>query len=251
MLLVIPSITIKDGLCAHRLGFLPSTIDDSIYEKPEDRARLLRKENAKALHLIFEDTTAWNPATLDLIERIRQAVDIPIVVSLSTIPEDFEHLKQIILSGIYRLILPHDADDYFLSHCIHDFSREKIVVSIPIESVTDELMGRLKNDGLIRISVVLPADEKVLPITQLQEIAIMAKENAVRLSLQFGVYSYRDLISVARLEPGFDSVILGVALEDNSFPCQGIWREMEQRAYHAGGAEANLWKNPLEHMPHL
>jgi phosphoribosylformimino-5-aminoimidazole carboxamide ribotide isomerase len=251
MLLVIPSITIKDGRSVGRLGYPSSAIDDKIYEKPEDRARLLRKENAKALHLIFEDDDAWNPATLELIERIRQAVDIPILVSLSTIPEDFSRVKQLIQSGIYRLFLPHEADDYFLSHCIADFSRQKIVVSIPIESVSREILNRLKNDGLIRICITLPEAETTLPLERLQEIAQMAVENEMRLSLLYGVYSYKELIKFAQLEPRFDSVILGSALEENSFPCQGIWREMEEKAYVAGGVEVNLWKNPLEHVPHL
>ncbi|MFI5263688.1 MAG: hypothetical protein ACHQM6_04150, partial [Candidatus Kapaibacterium sp.] len=98
MLLVIPSITITDGRCRSTIAYPSSVSGSNLYEKPEDRARLLRKENAKALHLIFEDEDAWNPKTLDLIERIRQAVDIPILVSLSTIPEDFTKVKQLIQS---------------------------------------------------------------------------------------------------------------------------------------------------------
>ena len=50
--------------------------DSQLYNKPEDRARLLRKENAKALHLIFESEREWDPATLELIELIKKAVDI-------------------------------------------------------------------------------------------------------------------------------------------------------------------------------
>lgn len=251
MLLVIPSITIKDGICVGKIGY-PTLTDDSLsYEKPEDRARLLRKENAKALHLIFEDDSVSNPETLELIERIRQAVDIPIIVSLSTIPSDFSQVKKLIQSGIYRLILPKEADDYFLTHCIHDFSREKIVVSIPIESASQDFFHRLKNDGLIRVCIILASNQKILPMPRLQEIAQMAKRNSLRLSLLFGVYSYKSLIDLANLDPGFDSVILGSALEENSFPCQGIWREMEIKAYLANGTEANLWKNPLEYMPHL
>jgi len=251
MLLIIPSITIRNGRCIGTIDYSASAEKTSGYEKPEDRARLLRKENAKALHLIFQDQDPWNPETLDLIEHIRQAVDIPILVSLSTIPEDFSKVKQLIQSGIYRLFLPHEADDYFLTHCVADLSRQKVVVSIPIESVSSDLLDRLKRDGLIRICIVLAETERVLPIEKLQQIAVMANGNAMRLSLLSGVYSYKQLIQLAQLEPGFDSVILGSALNNNSFPCQGIWREMEERAFSEKGAEANLWKNPLEHVPHL
>src|SRR5579864_3477750 len=110
MLLIIPSITIKNGLCAGAITY-PQPVRNALqFEKPVERARLLRKENAKALHLIFKDEDAWNPETLSLIEQIRQSVDIPILVSLSTIPEDFSQLKQLIQSGIYRLFLPHEAE---------------------------------------------------------------------------------------------------------------------------------------------
>ena len=107
MLLVIPSITIKGGTCVGQISYPAVSGNELLYQKPEDRARLLRKENAKALHLVFDDETAWNPETLELIERIRLAVDIPILVSLSKIPADISQVKQMIQSGIYRLFLPH------------------------------------------------------------------------------------------------------------------------------------------------
>ncbi|MEP7234595.1 MAG: HisA/HisF-related TIM barrel protein [Ignavibacteriota bacterium] len=251
MLLVIPSISIKDGLCTGKIVFPSGRIGDDVYAKPEDRARLLRKENAKALHLILTDDDAWQPRTLTLINGIREAVDIPIQVSLDTIPDDFSKVRQLVQSGIYRLFLPHHTDDFFLSNCIQDFTKQKVVVSIPIEEVTRVLLDRLKNNGLIRVCVTL-ADTKVkLPFARLQEIAVMATENNMRLSLLFGVDSYAELIEFARFEPRFDSVILGSALEENSFPCQAIWREMEERAYAESGKEANLWRNPLEHIPHV
>lgn len=249
MLLIIPSITIKDGLCVGTIGYPAHPESMHNYEKPEDRARLLRKENAKALHLIFEDE--WNQQTHDLIERIKEAVDIPIEISLSSLPEDISLVQQILQSGIYRLFLPSDVSDYFLSLCVHDFSRQKIVVSMALESVSRKLLERLKDDGLIRICITLSPDDKILPLEKLQEITELAKEIGMRFSVLFGVYSYQELIRLARLEPRFDSVILGSALDENVFPCQGIWREMEMKAVKTGSSEANLWKNPLEHMPHV
>ncbi|MDP4221007.1 MAG: HisA/HisF-related TIM barrel protein [Bacteroidota bacterium] len=248
MLLIIPSITIKDGRCIGDISYSGDSPADLHYDKPEDRARLLRKENAKALHLIFEDT--WDYSMLELIDRIRLAVDIPVQISLLSLPEDRTIVKQILQSGIYRLFLTCYASDEFLSGCIHDFSRQKIVVSLPLESVTPDILDRLKNDGLIRVCITLPPEQRTLPVSQLQEVAELAEKAGVRLSLLGGVYSFKELMLLARLEPRFDSVIMGAALEENSFPCQGIWREMEQLASAQGGVEANLWKNPLEFVPH-
>lgn len=222
-----------------------------LFEKPEDRARLLRKENAKALHLIFSGENEWTPKNIDLIERIRQSVDIPIQVSLSTIPEDLSLLKQILNSGIYRLFLPPDTDDNYVCLCINDFSRQKIVASVALENASFGELMHLKEDGLDRVCITLPPEQRGLPLEKLQDCARSGKELKLRLSLLFGVYSYESLIELSKLDPGYDSVILGSALEENAFPCQGIWREMELKASALVGAEANLWKNPLEHVPHL
>ena len=246
MLLVIPSITIRNGVCVGKINY-PGVNNNSLtFEKPEDRARLLRKENAKALHLNFEGSAEWNSENLALIESIRKVVDIPIEVSLSSIPDDISCVKQLLDSGIYRLFLPEAASDYFLTHCISDFSRQKIAVSIPLESASQGLLARLKNDGIIRLAITLPDDENALPTEELRQVAAKAQDAGLRLSLFFGVHSYKELIHLSGLAPGFDSVILGRALENNVFPCQGIWRESEMRASLQVGTEANLWKNPLQ-----
>jgi phosphoribosylformimino-5-aminoimidazole carboxamide ribonucleotide (ProFAR) isomerase len=248
MLLVIPSITIENGVCIGKIVYSLPQGEAPAYEKPIERARLLRKENAKALHLIFQGEKEWTAENLELIESIRQAVDIPIEVSLSTIPENMDCVKQLLQSGIYRLFLPHEASDYFVTHCVSDFSRQKIAISLPIEMVSKEQIQRLKEDGIIRLCIILPKEH--LPLDELRSIAKLANEAGLRLSLLSGVHSYKELIQVSDLDPGFDSVILGEELDTNIFPCEGIWREMEMKAF-AGEMEANLWKNPLAHIPHI
>jgi phosphoribosylformimino-5-aminoimidazole carboxamide ribonucleotide (ProFAR) isomerase len=245
MLLVIPSITIKDGICIGKIDYPNSSFSAPSYEKPEDRARLLRKENAKAVHLIFEDDREWNSETLKIIENVRKAIDIPIEISLSTLPKNISDLKYLIQSGIYRLFLPSQADDFFLTDCINDLTCQKIAISLPLETASEEALSRLKKDGITRICITLPRSETTLPAADLQHIAESAKKIGLRLSLLFGVHSYIELMQLSDLEPGFDSVILGAALDENSFPCQFIWRETELRAYSDGNNEANLWKNPL------
>jgi phosphoribosylformimino-5-aminoimidazole carboxamide ribonucleotide (ProFAR) isomerase len=249
MLLVIPSITIENGVCVGNIAYPLTQAETPSYENPIDRARLLRKENAKALHLIFRGDKEWTAPNLDLIEQIRQSVDIPIEVSLSTIPDDLNCVKQMLASGIYRLFLPHEASDYFVAHCISDFSRQKIAISVPIELAKKENLERMKTDGIIRLCITLP--EERLPVDELRTIAVLANELGLRLSLLSGVHSYNELIQLSGLDPGFDSVILGSALDKNVFPCEGIWREIEIQASMNGAKEANLWKNPLAHISHI
>ena len=213
MLLVIPSITIENGLCVGNIAYPLVQFGPPTYDNPIDRARLLRKENAKALHLIFQGDKEWTSRNLELIEQIRQAVDIPIEVSLSTIPDDMNCVKQMLNSGIYRLFLPHEASDYFVTHCVSDFSRQKIAISLPIESATKENLERLKTDGVVRLCITLSSISHTLPFNELRNIAKSASDLGMRLSLLFGVNSYRELMQFAELTPAFDSVILGTALD--------------------------------------
>jgi hypothetical protein len=250
MLLVIPSITIKNGLCVGNIAYPILPDETPTYDSPIDRARLLRKENAKALFLIFEGDKEWTAQNLELIEHIRAAVDIPIIVSLSTIPDDMNCVKQMLQSGIYRLFLPHEASDYFVTHCVSDFSRQKIAISMPIELATNENLVRLRKDGVVRLCIRL-SSETTLPDEYLKKIASSANNIGLSLSLLSRVHSYKELIEISGLTPGFDSVIIGADLENNVFPCQGIWRGIETQAFSKSGTEANLWKNPLQEIPHI
>jgi phosphoribosylformimino-5-aminoimidazole carboxamide ribonucleotide (ProFAR) isomerase len=251
MFLVIPSITIQHGKCVGTIAYPGFGNAIPAYENPVDRARLLRKENAKALHLIFREDKEWTSENLKLISSIREAVDIPIEISLLSIPDDMSCVKQLLESGIYRLFLPHQASDYFVSDCISDFSRQKIAITLPIELAATETLARLKNDGAIRIGIVLHDSANPIPLERLGEIISLATGFGLRLSLLSEVHSYSELMQVKKFEPGFDSIILGSTLEKNVFPCQGIWREAESTAFSRKGAEVNLWENPLRDIPHI
>ena len=90
----------------------------------------------------------------------------------------------------------------------------------------------------------------------LDEQTLRAVHNAVagfnlRLSLVVRVFSYRDFARVTECAPSVDSLIFDGVLESDSFPCQQIWRLDEERAFNSRGSEANLWKNPLEGVPHI
>src|SRR5689334_7939216 len=130
MLLVIPSITIRDGKCVGSIVFPAMSSSEPTFEAPKERARLLRKENAKAIHLIFEgEMPVWADENLSIIKEIKDAVDIPVEVSLSTIPENLQPIKALINAGVYRIFLPLKTDTNFVSNCILDFTRQKIVAT--------------------------------------------------------------------------------------------------------------------------
>src|SRR6185503_21104647 len=101
MLLVIPAITIRDSKCNESIGALLPF--DEGYLPPDERARLLRKENAKALHLIIEGEDEWCDHALLLIRSIKKVVDVPTAVSLHAIPDSMASLEALVAEGIYRI----------------------------------------------------------------------------------------------------------------------------------------------------
>ncbi|MEI8134546.1 MAG: HisA/HisF-related TIM barrel protein [bacterium] len=250
MLLVIPSIKIRDGVSVGGFSLNGAELPELAYPSPVDRARLLRKENAKALHLIIEGGKEWTQENLELIELIRQSVDIPIEVSLSSIPDNLDCIRQLIQSGIYRLFLPYNVTDVFLTECISGFSKQKISLTFPFELANQDTFSRLKADGVGRACITLQNDQP-LDLELARSALTEATAAGLRLSLLFGVYSYETLVEVLSLTPSFDSVILGTALEQSVFPCQNIWRGMEIEATKSRGMEANLWRNPLAGVPHI
>jgi hypothetical protein len=86
---------------------------------------------------------------------------------------------------------------------------------------------------------------------ELRSIQHAVASFGLRLSLVVRVFSYKDFARLAEYAPNVDSLIFDGVLESDSFPCQQIWRLDEERAYNSRGSEANLWKNPLEGIPHI
>jgi phosphoribosylformimino-5-aminoimidazole carboxamide ribonucleotide (ProFAR) isomerase len=111
MLLIIPTIPIQHSNCdAEITGAHRNHATDVYSLDPVERARLLRKENAKALHIEFRDCEAWESHSIEVIRRLREAVDIPIEVSLGHMPVSADSLEPLFSDGCNRLFLPLAAE---------------------------------------------------------------------------------------------------------------------------------------------
>lgn len=247
MLLVIPSIRIDHSFCSDKIAALSAD-----YHDPASRARLLRKENAKALHIIIEDEDVWCEDSLCILRELRKAVDIPTEVSLEHIPSSPEELKQLLEIGIYRIFLaPHTPLDV-VKETVSMFGPSKTVPTVTFFDEADALFGAYREMKIMRAALVRE-DDPTIPTDwdRMEELAGIAKGRGIRLTSLFGVYSYRELMQLDSLSPVFDSVVLGSALAGNVFPCQGLWREAEEHAISSEGVDSNLWRNPLEGIPHI
>ncbi|SRR5579883_259574 len=259
MVLIIPSIPIVHGVCGAQIASLAHEIhhaDRDIYSQdPIDRARLLRKENAKMLNLQFLDHDPWDDECLAIIRRMREAVDIPFGISLLDIPQAQHDCKILFDAGIYRLFLPVGTDEaLFFSWC-GSFTSRKI---IPTVDLTFDLAAKLpvyRSRGVERIAIDISRRDTLesgtIDWNKLRAVIDLAKENSIRLTVLHGVRGYPELKQLQDMGPALDSLILCRALNENRFPCQLIWREMEATYAFESTPKSNLWTNPLEGKPHL
>jgi phosphoribosylformimino-5-aminoimidazole carboxamide ribotide isomerase len=251
-------IPIVHGVCASQIAALTPRDDHASQEiyspSPVDRARLLRKENAKTLHLEFWDSDPWSIESLQVIAQMRHAVDIPFELSLASLPENMEDLDVLLRTGIYRVFLPLDTPIDKIFQCATQCTNRAIVATINLNFDLN-LLPILKDHGVSRLGVdISPVDSLEsahIDWPSLQALHDAAKTYGIRLTVLHGVRGYPDLKALQDIGSGLDSLVLCRALNENRFPCQLIWREVEAEAALEADPLTNLWTNPLEGRPHL
>ena len=258
MLLIIPTIPIVHGLCASQISALTSRDDCAslaIYShSPVDRARLLRKENAKTLHLEFWDSAPWSDESLDVISEIRGAVDIPFEISLTELPESLSDLAKLFDRGIYRVFLPLSSSLNELFEYSTEYTNRKVIGTVNLDFDLN-LMAVLKDHGISRLGIdISPVDtleSDCIDWEALSKLHDCAKSFGIRLTVLHGVRGYPDLRKLQEIGLGLDSLVLCRALNENRFPCQMIWRECEADAALEVSPVENLWTNPLTGKDHI
>ena len=259
MFLIIPAIPIRHGHCGAEITPLHEVNGHPVYSpNPADRARLLRKENAKAVHLEFLDCEPWEAESLAIIRSVREVVDIPIEIAVFTIPTQTGLLSEVFTAGANRLFLPSGTSEDAISALCSEFGR-KLIRTFTLDAITPETMDMLKSLRVDRIAVELSHQKdseqqnELLQVDwqQLEHAALGAKERGIHITAMHGVAGYPDLHRIQSLAPAIDSLVLCRALNENRFPCQFIWRELEEEFAVKTGQYANLWTNPLEGKPHV
>src|SRR4026209_2698666 len=103
MILIIPTIPIFHGICASQIAARGGASEAIYSESPIDRARLLRKENAKTIHLEFWEEAPWSTEGLSMLTKMREVVDIPFELSLRELPQSPAALAPMFEAGVYRV----------------------------------------------------------------------------------------------------------------------------------------------------
>jgi hypothetical protein len=245
MLLIIPSIHIRGGKCSPSLDYNDSHHLPG-YEAPSERTRLLRMENAKSIHLFFDVSEAYTDENLELIRQIRTAVDLPLGLTLPSMPS-VENIKKLFSNGIYRISFRSYENSVLLQEVMAAFPSQQLAFYFEENGQASEILHKLKSLGACRVFI----DPTSLNDETAASLEALVAPHKLRLSAITRVLQYEDFSRIRSIAPSLDSLILDGVLEHDSFPCQKLWRIDEERAYNARGGEANLWRNPLEGTPHI
>ncbi len=244
MILIIPAIDIKGGKSVQMV----QGIEGHSYSRdPVEMARLWRKENSKALHVTDVDgATEGRLVNFGIIEKIVKTVDIPIELGGGF--RTIDDVRAAMDLGIHRVVIetmlienPEEA-----KRVLDTYGPSKVVLGISAKNGLVQTRGWTESSGITAISLAL--NGRALGFTRVLYTDIMvdgtmrgpnfavleqlAQTTHMRITASGGVSGLDDLLKLQDMEQlGIDSVIIGRALYENRFSCQGIWRFCEAGDY--------------------
>jgi phosphoribosylformimino-5-aminoimidazole carboxamide ribotide isomerase len=250
--LVIPAIEIENHRCYRTIQ---TTGGDAYPNEPAETARLWRTENAKSLHVT--DYDGLYGGRLDNLEEILSIVEtIEIPVMLLARCADVEECRRWLDGGVYRIVV-HDLlvrDPDGVRSLLADYGGSRVIAgaitrggyltdtwraSEPLDTLA--FAARAKEVGCRRIFFTDRDYEGVMRGPNFDELSRLAAGTDLPITSAGGVATVEHLWRLQELEPmGIDSVVIGRAFYENSFPCQQLWRdvELERRRDHPGSEEA-------------
>jgi phosphoribosylformimino-5-aminoimidazole carboxamide ribonucleotide (ProFAR) isomerase len=244
MLLVIPEIQLINGECKRSIVGENGT--EAFYrhlsQNPDELCSLLRRENAKSIHVLDVDSMLGhdNNLNLNMILFLAQAVDIPIQVY-----SNFMSAKEcysLLNNGVYRIIIDELAylDPGGVSDMIKTYTPSRVVCYLYTKggklifdkadvSVSDyEFAQYVKTLGANRVIYGDEDWERKGSGPDLPRLIEFAAKTGMRVTIANGISKPEQLWEINKLiGAGIDSAILGKSLYTNSFPCQKIWRKIE------------------------
>jgi len=244
MLLIIPAIEIRHGRCVEMVQGVEGF---SYSDDPVEMAKLWRKENAKSLHVTDVDgAMQGHLVNTDVIKRIISTVDIPIELGGGL--RTFDAVREAFDLGMYRVLVgtmfienPDEA-----KRVIDTYGPSKVVLGIDAMDGIVKTHGWEESSGLTALTVALNAKalgfrrivytdirlDGTLRGVNVKVLRELAEKTKMRVTSAGGIAGLDDLLKVQELEQcGVDSVVIGRALYENRFSCQGIWRRSEAGNY--------------------
>jgi phosphoribosylformimino-5-aminoimidazole carboxamide ribotide isomerase len=210
-------------------------------------ARLCRLENAKSLHVTDVDgAREGRLVNVDTLKRMVETVDIPIELGGGL--RSLEEVRKAFDLGVYRVLVstmvidePDEA-----KRVIETFGASKIVLGIDALDGIVATRGWTESSGLTAMTVALNAKalgfrrlvytdirlDGTMRGVNLKILRELGEKTGLRITSAGGISGLDDLLKIQELEKyGVDSVVIGRAILQNKFSCQGLWRMCEARNY--------------------
>lgn len=264
MLLIIPAIDLTNGQALRCIRGVPGTEElySQISEHPVELAQLWRRENAKCLHVTDVDSWKGQPSEVNdrTVVQMQKSVDVP--VQYVTRRSSVDAYRLLLEQGVYRVALNLVAwtDPEGVRQLLQQYGPSRVIFGIrahdgKIElgdgagTVSDEdFIRRVESIGGKRLLYTEVDWEGNLTGEDLATIRRVAAVAPLRMTMAGGIASPQQLWALQQDVPrNVDSVVIGRAMYENRFPCQGMWRDIEaqvepsihQRA-HTIGEQSSL-----------
>lgn len=225
-MLVFPAVDIREGRCVRLVEGRPDM--ETVYsDDPAAMARMWEEKGARWLHVVdLDGAFSGSPKNLDVIEKIREAISIPVQVGGGI--RDLNTIKLLMDVGINRVILGTVAinDPDLVSSVCSRFGEAVVVgidardgkVAIEGWGVTSErnaldLAVEMKELGVKRIIYTDISRDGTLKGPNVEAVREMAVQTGLRVIASGGISTLEDLKSIKKLEHvGVEGVIIGKSL---------------------------------------
>ncbi|MBU3678122.1 MAG: hypothetical protein FGM32_00755 [Candidatus Kapabacteria bacterium] len=244
MLLIIPAIDLANGQALRCIRGVPGTEElySQISEQPVELAQLWRRENAKCLHVTDVDSWKGQPSEVNdrMVVQMQKSVDVP--VQYVTRRSKVDAYRLLLEQGVYRVALNVVVwtDPEGVRQLLQQYGPSRVIFGIrahegKIElgdgagTVSDEdFIRRVESIGGKRLLYTEVDWEGNLTGEDLATIRRVAAIAPLRMTMAGGIASPQQLWSLQQDVPrNVDSVVIGRAMYENRFPCQGMWRDIE------------------------
>ena len=239
MILVIPAIDLRGGRCV-RLYQGEYEKEKVYFDDPVKMAKLWRIQNTKVLHLVDLDAAKGGDVhNREVIHTICQELDIPVQIGGGI--RTLEDVDRGLAAGAYRVIIGTAAvsDPELVSKAIEKHGSSRIVVGIDARDGEVRVQGWTKGSGLDAVEFALDMEKRGcrrIVYTDISRDGTMEGPNCeaykemgsaltrAKITASGGIGNHHHLIALNDLtEYRVDSVIVGRALYENTFPCQQFW----------------------------